>query len=412
MNADGVSARSVRAGAGWAGEGGVGAGAGGTGGAGPSGGAVPGRGAGGAGTQIPPPARTSMSSIPTHSSWPVAFVVITRSCTSGRLSAAAGSTAATGVTRVAAPGPVVASATNAPGTAAKAPESPTRYCRATGCTASAFDDRSTSRSRYRTATRVCPRVSSEITRCGAAAVAEPCRATTGSASSNSETPAARPTAAGSRSFAFTSLGVREPSAVTLRGSVPAAAVKRSPRWPTTAAAPDQSSSRVISPVWLHACENGSAIAAAAWSARKSMFGKGGGRVFSPPGSDSVRSVDRVQAAGGVVMRDGLVAVVHRPRYDDWSLPKGKLDPGESFEDAALREVEEEAGLRCRLVRELPAVEYEVRGRPKLVRYWAMEVVDDLGFVPNDEVDEIRWVEPPEALALLTYDRDREPVLAL
>jgi 8-oxo-dGTP diphosphatase len=123
-------------------------------------------------------------------------------------------------------------------------------------------------------------------------------------------------------------------------------------------------------------------------------------------------MESVQAAGGVVLHDGRVAVVHRPRYDDWSLPKGKLDPGESFEDAALREVEEETGLRCRLVRELPEVRYEVRGRPKLVRYWAMEVVDETPFEPNDEVDEVRWLEPDEALALLSYDRDRTPVLAL
>ena len=67
----------------------------------------------------------------------------------------------------------------------------------------------------------------------------------------------------------------------------------------------------------------------------------------------------VEAAGGVVVRDGQVLLVHRPRYDDWTLPKGKLDAGESFEDAALREVEEETGLRCRLVRELPPVEYPV-----------------------------------------------------
>ena len=123
-------------------------------------------------------------------------------------------------------------------------------------------------------------------------------------------------------------------------------------------------------------------------------------------------VERVRAAGGVVLRDGRVAVVHRPRYDDWSLPKGKLDPGESFEDAALREVEEETGLRCRLVRELPAVEYEVRGRPKLVRYWAMEVEDETPFVPGDEVDEVRWLDPTEALALLTYERDREVLRAV
>jgi 8-oxo-dGTP diphosphatase len=120
----------------------------------------------------------------------------------------------------------------------------------------------------------------------------------------------------------------------------------------------------------------------------------------------------VQAAGGVVVRDGQVAIVHRPKYDDWSLPKGKLDPGESFEEAALREVEEETGLRCHLVRELPTVRYAVRGRPKEVRYWEMEVEDATPFVPGSEVDEVRWVDPQEALALLSYDRDREPVLAL
>jgi 8-oxo-dGTP diphosphatase len=119
----------------------------------------------------------------------------------------------------------------------------------------------------------------------------------------------------------------------------------------------------------------------------------------------------VTAAGGVVVRDGLVALVHRPRYDDWTLPKGKLDNGESFEEAALREVEEETGLRARLLRELPSVNYEVRGRPKVVRYWLMEVESDEGFVANDEVDEVRWVEPAEARALLTYDRDRDVLAA-
>jgi 8-oxo-dGTP diphosphatase len=123
-------------------------------------------------------------------------------------------------------------------------------------------------------------------------------------------------------------------------------------------------------------------------------------------------MEPVHAAGGVVLRDGLVAIVHRPKYDDWSLPKGKLDDGESFEEAALREVEEETGLRCHLVRELPTVRYEVRGRPKEVRYWAMEVEDEAPFDPTQEVDEVRWVEPQDALALLSYDRDREPVLAL
>ena len=120
----------------------------------------------------------------------------------------------------------------------------------------------------------------------------------------------------------------------------------------------------------------------------------------------------VGAAGGVVAREGRVALVHRPKYDDWTFPKGKLDPGESFEDAALREVEEETGLRCRLGRELPSVRYpDARGRPKLVRYWLMEPQSG-EFAPNDEVDELRWLEPTEALALLSYDRDRELLQAL
>ncbi len=123
------------------------------------------------------------------------------------------------------------------------------------------------------------------------------------------------------------------------------------------------------------------------------------------------SSEEVRAAGGVVMRDGLTALVHRPRYDDWSLPKGKLDPGETFEQAALREVEEETGLRARLVRELPAVHYTVRERPKVVRYWLMEVESDPGFEPNDEVDELRWLSPADAVELLTYDRDKGIVAA-
>jgi 8-oxo-dGTP diphosphatase len=121
----------------------------------------------------------------------------------------------------------------------------------------------------------------------------------------------------------------------------------------------------------------------------------------------------VQAAGGIVVRAGLVLLVHRPRYDDWTLPKGKLDAGESFEEAALREVEEETGVRAALKAELPSTEYhDNKGRPKLVRYWRMEVDDDPGFEPNDEVDAVRWVTPSEAVALLTYERDADVLAAL
>jgi 8-oxo-dGTP diphosphatase len=122
----------------------------------------------------------------------------------------------------------------------------------------------------------------------------------------------------------------------------------------------------------------------------------------------------VRAAGGVVLdEDGRVALVHRPKYDDWTLPKGKLYPGESFEEAALREVEEETGLRCRLVRELPSSEYpDAKGRPKLVRYWLMEVESDTGFLPGDEVDELRRLALDDALTLLTYDRDHDVLMAV
>jgi 8-oxo-dGTP diphosphatase len=121
----------------------------------------------------------------------------------------------------------------------------------------------------------------------------------------------------------------------------------------------------------------------------------------------------VLAAGGVVVRGegeaARVAVIHRPKYGDWSLPKGKLDPGEGFEQAALREVEEEAGLRCELERELGSVAYSDRnGRSKLVRYWVMRPLDG-EFRPNDEVDELRWLDPAAAARLLTYPHDVELV---
>jgi 8-oxo-dGTP diphosphatase len=117
---------------------------------------------------------------------------------------------------------------------------------------------------------------------------------------------------------------------------------------------------------------------------------------------------RPRPGGGVEL-----CVVLRPRHDDWSLPKGKLDRGESFERAAVREVFEETGLRCRLRQELPEVRYpDHKGRPKLVRYWLMDVAEDTGFLPNDEVDELRWLELPAAAALLTYEHDKELVASM
>jgi 8-oxo-dGTP diphosphatase len=120
--------------------------------------------------------------------------------------------------------------------------------------------------------------------------------------------------------------------------------------------------------------------------------------------------DLVRAAGGIVFRsdqDGRrVALVHRPRYDDWTFPKGKLIDGEDDETAAIREVQEETGLRCRIGRHVGAVTYlDSRGRPKVVRYF--EMLPDGGvFAPSAEVDELRWVSVSEAGNVLSYGHDR------
>ncbi len=120
--------------------------------------------------------------------------------------------------------------------------------------------------------------------------------------------------------------------------------------------------------------------------------------------------EAVRAAGGVVTRQGAgggaeVVVVHRASYADWTFPKGKLHAGETEEEAALREVEEETSLRCRLGRELGTTRYhDSRGRPKTVRYWEMTIVGG-ELEPANEIDAARWSPLPEARRLLTYDRD-------
>ena len=141
-------------------------------------------------------------------------------------------------------------------------------------------------------------------------------------------------------------------------------------------------------------------------------GVGSQAVGTPSRQRLARAQELVLAAGGILLRQAKggrweVAVVHRPSpRDDWSLPKGKLDPGETLEACALREVEEETGLECQVLEVVGTTEYvDRRGRPKEVTYWLMEVVAGR-FAPNDEVDELHWLELDMARRALSYEHDR------
>ncbi|MFP3991577.1 NUDIX hydrolase [Streptomyces sp. E11-3] len=124
--------------------------------------------------------------------------------------------------------------------------------------------------------------------------------------------------------------------------------------------------------------------------------------------------EEILAGGCVLWRrsadgDGIeLALVFRPKYGDWSHPKGKLKRGEDARDGAVREVLEETGMGCDLGPELPTVHYEVEGRPKEVRYWAAEATGGR-FVPNSEVSRLLWLPPGAARDRLTQLRDKELV---
>lgn len=122
--------------------------------------------------------------------------------------------------------------------------------------------------------------------------------------------------------------------------------------------------------------------------------------------------DLIRAAGGIVIRPVAngrfeVACIFREARGDWTFPKGKLDPGETFEQAALREVWEETGMRCDVIRFAGTTNYTHRkGKPKIVAYYLMSVATG-EFAPNDEVDELVWLQLEQVREHLTWDRDQE-----
>lgn len=152
-----------------------------------------------------------------------------------------------------------------------------------------------------------------------------------------------------------------------------------------------------------------------------MPGDGYGPDVTEPRSTAVEVDDRtselILAAGGIVIRQSgpdriEIAIVHRPIREDWSYPKGKVEPKETLTECALREVLEETGLRCRIVSFVGTTEYRDRkDRRKIAAYWVM-TPEEGRFRSSEEVDEMRWVELGEAARLLTYERDRELLVTL
>ena len=120
----------------------------------------------------------------------------------------------------------------------------------------------------------------------------------------------------------------------------------------------------------------------------------------------------IMAAGGILEQNGEILLVQRPRYQDWSLPKGKLDRGETPLQAALREVREETGYRAKAVGFAGAFGYEVKGAPKVVLYWMMKPLKQGAILDPKEVCEVRWISPRAALRIMTYDLERDLVKRL
>ncbi|MBC8505805.1 MAG: NUDIX hydrolase [Anaerolineales bacterium] len=121
------------------------------------------------------------------------------------------------------------------------------------------------------------------------------------------------------------------------------------------------------------------------------------------------NADVIEAAGGLLWRDGPlgqeIAIVHRKRYDDWSIPKGKRDAGERWQETALREIKEETGCKAKIVNFAGSTAYIVGGVAKIVLFWNMVLKKDCTFTPNEEVDQLLWLSKKAAIKKLSYETE-------
>ena len=132
------------------------------------------------------------------------------------------------------------------------------------------------------------------------------------------------------------------------------------------------------------------------------------------GKNSKNKFEVIEAAGGVLWRHlptGMeVAIIHRSRYDDWTLPKGKCKPGETWTETAVREVFEETSCIARLGDFIGGQVYTVNNMPKVVLYWHMDLIHEQGFTPNEEVDKLLWLPPHKAKKIMTYQVEKEFII--
>jgi 8-oxo-dGTP pyrophosphatase MutT (NUDIX family) len=128
-------------------------------------------------------------------------------------------------------------------------------------------------------------------------------------------------------------------------------------------------------------------------------------------SNDILKSEVIEAAGGLLWKETAagrkLAIIHRPQYNDWTLPKGKREVGESWQETALREIFEETGCKARIEAFAGGIVYQINSVPKVVLFWHMSLVEKISFIPNDEIDKCEWLHPETAITRLNYKDERD-----